>query len=135
MAQKLRHRATNLAARIAEPAAGLQDVGRKVDPIPRRVLGDVATDVGQLHGDAEVGRPPQRRAIPHPHDLRHHQTDGPGRPVAIEQQPVEVPVTDGAHVHRHAVDELLGVAPRDRVPPDDLLEPGEDRIALDEPAP
>ena len=64
--------------RIRIDAGVAQPRQRQIEPAGARILADVAGDIGQLHGDAEIAGPRHdfRRALPH--HQRHHGADRAG---------------------------------------------------------
>jgi hypothetical protein len=82
---------------------GVQDVGgrhvellefihRDVDAAAPGVFADVADDVGELEGHAQVVRVFLRLAVLVAEDLGGEQADDAGDPVAVERQALEIEV-------------------------------------------
>jgi hypothetical protein len=90
--------------------AGLAQPGeRQVEPAHCGVLADVAGDVGQLHGDAEVAGAGQRsRRVAHPHQQRHHRADGAGHAHGVGVQVSSGLVAAALGVPGEAFDQRLG---------------------------
>src|SRR5206468_7299823 len=76
----------------------------QVDARALRVLADVADDVGELEGDAEVAGIGARGWVFVAEDLRRQQSDNAGDAMAIALERGEVLVTILVEAHRHAVD-------------------------------
>ena len=100
----------------------------KVDAPALRVFADVADDVGQLKGDAELMRVVEGRALPETEDSRRHQSDDAGDTMAIALERSEILVAILVEVHRHAVDDRIEVRVRQIIDSDDFLECERDRM-------
>ena len=89
---------------------GRQQIVGQVKPVPRRVLAQVAQDVGQLQGEAERCRQPVADLGPQAEDAAAQPSHGAGDPVAVLQQ-----VGPGGEPQRfrrvrfHAVDDGLKI--------------------------
>ena len=88
-------------------------VGGQIDAAAVGVFAEVAEDIGELHGDAElfgVGEGVAAEAD----DVAHHQADDAGDAVAEQAEFGEVGVAGAFEVHAHTLDEfervLLGEA-------------------------
>ena len=87
-------------------AETLEFVGRQVDAAAARILADVANDVGELEGEAEIVGVLQGAPVFVAEDLGGEQADHAGHPVAVEVQRLEVGIAGLRQVHFHAVDDL-----------------------------
>ena len=84
----------------------LEFVHRQIDAPAPCIFADVADDVGQLEGHAEVVRVLQCLAVLETEDLCGEQANDAGDAVAIERQCLEVEVARLLQIHLHAVDDL-----------------------------
>ena len=80
------------------------------------ILDDVAGDVGELEGDAEIGGAIERVVVGgiDAHDHRHHAADRAGDMVAIAQHVVLGPRPPALGVEREAGEMVVDEAARDR---------------------
>ena len=68
---------SRIDAMLAQPGQ------RQIQPAGAGVLADIAGDVGQLHGDAEIAGARDDFGRTLPHHQRHHRTDRAGDPRGI----------------------------------------------------
>ena len=85
-----------------------QPVARQIQPVAPRILTDVAGDVGELHGDAEIDRMAPGGRIGHAQHVAHHQPDRAGGAVRVAEQPGLVLDPDRAEIGQHGVDQRSG---------------------------
>ncbi len=84
----------------------VEKFARKINPADRRILIDVAQDVGQLQRPAELSGKLETRLLLHAEDPDGEAPHGTGDPLAIEVQSGKIRranILD--HVHFHAVDD------------------------------
>ncbi len=84
----------------------------KIATVSRLILTDVARDIGQLEGEAQVAGAIERRAVAgiDPHQHRHHATDRACDMIAIEQHVGFAPRTPVAGVEREPLYQIMGIA-------------------------
>src|SRR5256712_4711312 len=97
--------------RLAVSARG-DLVERHVDSPAQGVRLEVAEDVRELQGDAEVDGIVAAPYVAASEDRQADETDGRGDAAAVDAQLVEVPVARPPQVHRHPVEEILERLPR-----------------------
>lgn len=105
-----------------------QPLGRQVDAPDLRILDDIAGNVGQLKGQAQITGAIQRRLRLGAHHPRHHQAHDAGNAVAVQQGVVEGLVAVALHIHAKTRQVLQRMGLGNPVPLDHLLEGGERRI-------
>src|SRR5574343_1269468 len=84
----------------------LQLVHRDIDAATPGILADVADDVGELEGHAQIVGVFLRLAVLVAKDFGSKQADHTGDTVAIERQPLEIEIARLLEVHLHAVDDF-----------------------------
>jgi hypothetical protein len=107
-----------VVARIAGQASGVGEKGSRdrctglVEPVERqvdapaaRVFADIAGNVGELHGKAQIGSTGQHRAVADPHDQRHHHANGGGDAGRIGTQLVAIAVGSVLDIPFKALDQ------------------------------
>ena len=107
----------------------LQQGSRQVDAPDAGVVDDVARDIGELEGDAQVGGAIEHGRIPDAHDHRHHDPDDPGDMIAVVQHILDRFVAAVLDVHGESGQQFLGMAGRDVRAPGDAPQRYKDRIA------
>src|SRR3954451_19579289 len=104
------------AALLEVPASEtepLEVLDREIDPTPVEVLADVADEVRQLEGDAEVPRVAIGRLVERTKDRHHLLADDRRRPVDVRPEVVVGRVLRDAEIHRHRRQERLEGLDRD----------------------
>ena len=95
--------------RGVDQLTGLQfthQAGGQIAPAHQGVVAHVATNVGQLHRDAQVDGVWQRCGRAHVQRGRHHQAHGAGDLIAVVQQRVDVGHAHVLQVAGHAADQF-----------------------------
>src|SRR5215470_19250727 len=82
---------------------------RQVNAAAAGVLADVADDVGELEGDAQIARVVSRSRAGVAEDFRRQQPDDAGDVVAIVLERRKVEITVLLKIHAHSVDDGLEV--------------------------
>ena len=86
--------------------------------------------VGELHADAQVSRVFERALIAQAHDMGHHESNGAGDPIAIQQQLLQSAVARAAGIHCHTFNQLQGIVLRNAVAVYNILQRDKDRFPL-----
>ena len=103
-------------AGVDQVVAGDAELGQvlvgQVGAAPVEVLGDVADEVGELEGEAELpGRLAGRGRVGAAQDRQHHGADDRRRALHVVEQVVVGRVRGDGQVHRHALQERREVVP------------------------
>src|SRR5215468_11610134 len=130
----LLHQRGQRLGRFAFEYRGCRDAVRgelllwEVDPAASRVFADVADDVGQLEGDAEVACVLTCGRVHVAEYLGRHQPDDAGDAMAVALELGEVEIAAALEVHRHAVDHRLEMLLGKMVLSDDRPQRERDRV-------
>ena len=89
------------------PASRSQSSGR-YKPAVSRILADVARDIRQLHGDAEIAGAGEQRGIAHAHHHRHHGADRAGHAHRVVLELRQVLVAATFRIPFEALEQRLG---------------------------
>ena len=100
-------------AGVALPGLGVDPrlphpVQRQVDAAIAGILANVAGDVGELHGNAEITGAGEARAVAHAHQQRHHRAHRAGHAGAIGMQRIERVIAPLLRIPFKTLDQCAG---------------------------
>src|SRR5690606_28328541 len=114
---------------VLADAEALEVLARKIDPIAVEILADIAKDIRELHGEAEIlGGSVRGVGAVIAEDLEADPPDHRGRSIAVEPEIGEGLVAADREIHEHAFGELLEEAPLDRIAGERVAERRHERV-------
>jgi len=126
-----RHRTPmpRVGQRIARYAELVKPYLGQVAAPDARVFNDVAGDVGELHGQAQIACPVEYARVTHAHHPRHHQADDACDVVAVHHDVIQLVITMAGNILGKPLEQIERLAARDRMAPHHFAQRREGRIA------